>query len=99
MQVIVDVRIDPNEGLDKIKTAIKRANDQIAKTYQEEIQTEPTIFGLVDLGNSNYAIRTTFYVLNGQQFKIKEDLLTAAINELNAADLSIPATPILPAAK
>ncbi|BCA85854.1 mechanosensitive ion channel protein MscS [Enterococcus saigonensis] len=99
MQVIVDVRIDPNEGLDKIKSAIKRANDKISKTYQAEIQTEPTIFGLVDLGNSNYAIRTTFYVLNGQQFKIKEDLLAAAIIELNADELTIPSTPILPAAK
>ena len=96
MQVIVDVRIDPNEGLDKIKAAIKTANDQIASSYKDEVQTDPTIFGLVDLGNSNYAIRTTFYVLNGQQFKIKEDLLAASITELNKANLSIPSTPILP---
>ena len=73
MQVVVDVRILPSEGLDEIRAIIEEVNEQIAQQHEEEIQTAPTVFGLVDLGNNNFAIRTTMYVTNGTQWKIKEE--------------------------
>ena len=94
MRVQVDVRIVPAEGIEGIRTAIERANQQIVGKYAEAIQTPPVIFGLVDLGNSNYAIRTTMYVSNGRQGKIQEELLSASIAELTAAGYTIPNTPI-----
>ncbi len=94
MRVQVDVRIVPAEGIEGIRTAIERANQQIVSKYAEAIQTPPVIFGLVDLGNSNYAIRTTMYVSNGRQGKIQEELLSASIAELTAAGYTIPNTPI-----
>lgn len=97
MQVLVDVRINPSEGLDKIRSLITEVNDTFKEKYPEEIQTEPTIFGLVDLGNGNYAMRTTFYVLNGNQVKLKEELLTAYINGLTEAGFTIPTPLPLPA--
>lgn len=91
MQVLVDVRINPSEGLDQIRQLIAEVNDSFKEKYPDQIQTEPTIFGLVDLGNGNYAMRTTFYVLNGNQLKIKEELLTTYINALTGAGFTIPA--------
>lgn len=97
MRVLVDVRIDISEDLDGIQAAIERANQQIVQKYAEFIQTPPVIFGIVDLGNSNYAIRTTMYVSNGRQYKIQEELLSASIYELSQAGFTIPNTPVVAA--
>lgn len=94
-RVIVDVRIDPSEGIEAIREAITRANKKITETYSDDLQTQPTIFGTVDLGNSNYAIRTTLYVENGKQGVIQQELLTLSIFELTKAGFSIPNTPIV----
>ncbi|MEG0293236.1 mechanosensitive ion channel family protein [Enterococcus sp.] len=94
-RVIVDVRIDPSEGIEGIREAIDKANQSIAKMYAEDLQTQPTIFGTVDLGNSNYAIRTTLYVENGKQATVQQELLTLSIFELTKAGYSIPNTPIV----
>ena len=94
MRVIVDVRIIPSEGIEGIREAITRANKKIAETYAEDLQTQPIIFGVVDLGNSNYAIRTTMYVENGKQASVQQELLTLSIFELTAAGYTIPNTPI-----
>ena len=95
MRVIVDVRIIPSEGIEGIREAITRANKKIAETYAEDLQTQPIIFGVVDLGNSNYAIRTTLYVENGKQASVQQELLTLSIFELTAAGYTIPNTPIV----
>lgn len=95
MRVVVDVRINPSEGIEGIREAIMRANEKIAESYADDLQTQPTIFGTVDLGNSNYAIRTTMYVENGKQAKVQQELLTLSIFELTAAGYSIPNTPIV----
>lgn len=97
MQVIVDVRIKPDEDIEKINQIIEQVNQQLAGKYEEDIQTGPDLFGLVDLGNGNFAVRTTMYVINGQQAKIKEEFLTTYIKDLTEAGFTIPNTPILPA--
>lgn len=93
-RVVVDVRIDPTENLEEIKKLITKANEEIAKEAEVFIKTPPVIFGMVDLGNSNYAIRTTLYVQNGKQALIQQDLLTKSISLLTEAGYSIPNTPI-----
>lgn len=95
MQILIDVRIIPDEGYDKIQTIIESVNEKLAPKYEEQIQTGPTLFGLVDLGNGNFAIRTIMYVLNGQQFAIKEDFLSEYVSELSQAGFTIPNTPIV----
>lgn len=95
MQVVVDVRILPSEGLDEIRAVVEEVNEQIAQQHEEEIQTAPTVFGLVDLGNNNFAIRTTMYVTNGTQWKIKEEFLAASIDALTAKGYTIPNAPIV----
>ncbi|MGC3561045.1 mechanosensitive ion channel family protein, partial [Enterococcus faecium] len=50
MQVVLDIRIVPEEGYDKIYVIIDRVYRTLAEKYQEDLQTEPSIFGLVDLG-------------------------------------------------
>lgn len=97
MRVLVDVRIEPSEGIEGIRVPIQQANQMIMEKYSDFIQTPPVIFGIVDLGNSNYAIRTTMYVANGQQWKIQEELLSLSIANLSEAGYTIPNSPILPA--
>lgn len=94
MLVRSDIRIVPEEGYDKIQAVIQQVNQQLAEKYQNELQTEPTIFGLVDLGNSNFAIRTVCYALNGKQHVLKEEFLSAYVQALTTAGFTIPNTPV-----
>lgn len=95
MQVKVDIRINPDEGFDKIKELIEIANQQLAEEFKEEIFDGPTLFGMVDLGNSNYAVRTILYVANGKQYKLQEEFLSAYVKILTQKGFSIPNNPIL----
>ena len=95
MQVVVDVRILPSEGLEDIRGIIEEVNQTIAAQHETEIQTAPSVFGLVDLGNNNFAIRSTMYVSNGTQWKLKEEFLAASIDALTAKGYTIPNAPIV----
>ncbi len=95
MQVVVDVRILPSEGLEDIRGIIEEVNQTIAAQHETEIQTAPAVFGLVDLGNNNFAIRSTMYVSNGTQWKLKEEFLAASIDALTAKGYTIPNAPIV----
>ncbi|MGX7148738.1 mechanosensitive ion channel family protein [Enterococcus ureasiticus] len=94
MQVSIDVRIMPDEGYDKITAIIEKVNLELKEKYSESIQTGPTIFGMVDLGNGNFAVRTTMYVLNGKQAPIREEFLAQYVKKLSEAHFTIPNTPI-----
>lgn len=94
MQIQIDVRINPEEGYPQIVSVIRRINDRLKEEYNEIIQTDPALFGLIDLGNSNFAIRITVYVLNGQQSEMKEKFLSYYVSELSVAGFTIPNTPI-----
>lgn len=95
MQVLNDVRINPEEGYEKICEVITEVNETLKEKYIESIQTGPDIFGMVDLGNGNFAVRTTMYVLNGKQFAVKEEFLAQYIKALTEAGFTIPNTPII----
>ncbi len=95
MQVLVDVRINPNEGIEEMKQIITTVNQEFAQVHHEVIKTPPSIFGVVDLGNNNFAIRSIMYVSNGQQFSIKQAYLTACIDALVQNGYTIPNTPII----
>lgn len=85
MQVLIDVRINPEEGYEKICEVITEVNETLKEKYIESIQTGPDIFGMVDLGNGNFAVRTTMYVLNGKQFAVKEEFLAQYIKALTVS--------------
>ncbi|MEX1630576.1 mechanosensitive ion channel family protein [Enterococcus sp. C11] len=95
MQVLIDVRINPEESYEKICEVITEVNETLKEKYIESIQTGPDIFGMVDLGNGNFAVRTTMYVLNGKQFAVKEEFLAQYIKALTEAGFTIPNTPII----
>lgn len=95
MQVLIDVRINPEEGYEKICEVITEVNETLKEKYIESIKTGPDIFGMVDLGNGNFAVRTTMYVLNGKQFAVKEEFLAQYIKALTEAGFTIPNTPII----
>ncbi|EPM8126845.1 mechanosensitive ion channel family protein [Enterococcus faecalis] len=95
MQVLIDVRINPEEGYEKICEVITEVNETLKEKYIESIRTGPDIFGMVDLGNGNFAVRTTMYVLNGKQFAVKEEFLAQYIKALTEAGFTIPNTPII----
>lgn len=94
MQVLIDVRIIPDEGYEQIITIIDQVNEELKEKYNDSIQTGPSVFGMVDLGNANFAVRTTMYVLNGKQALIKEEFLAQYVKKLSEANFTIPNSPI-----
>lgn len=95
MQVQIDIRIVPEEGYEKMVATIDQVNKELKEKHAEDIQTGPTIFGMVDLGNGNFAIRTNMYVLNGKQVLIKEEFLAQYVKALSEANFTIPNGPII----
>lgn len=95
MQVVVDIRINPGEGYDKISQLIQQVNTKLGEKFKQQIFDGPNFFGMVDLGNSNYAIRTVMYVTNGQQYQLKEEFLTAYVHILTENGFTIPNEPIV----
>ncbi|WP_159722996.1 mechanosensitive ion channel family protein [Enterococcus sp. CSURQ0835] len=96
MQVILDIRIKPDEGYDAIIALIQEVNQHLASEFSKEIFDGPNFFGMVDLGNGNYALRTTMYVVNGRQYKLKEEFLAGYVRTLSQHGFSIPNNPIYP---
>ena len=73
MQVLIDVRINPEEGYEKICEVITEVNETLKEKYIESIQTGPDIFGMVDLGNGTFAVRTPMYVLKANNLRSKKN--------------------------
>lgn len=94
MQAIIDIRINPAEGIEKIESVINDVNTRLKKE-NPDITDGPTLFGLVDLGNGNFVYRTILYTVNGKQAAMKETFLKNYVDALTAAGLSIPTT-VLP---
>lgn len=95
MQAVIDVRISPQEDLEKINEIIQQLNESLKKELPE-ITQGPTIYGLIDLGNGNFAYRTTLYTINGRQNAVKEIFLKQQVEALTQAGFTIPTSPIPP---
>ncbi|SJZ38741.1 small conductance mechanosensitive channel [Pilibacter termitis] len=96
IRVVVDTRINLDEGIDNILPIIQQTTDTLAEKFHTYLQTTPNVFGLVDLGNGNYAIRVSMYVINGEQFRINEAFVAEYIRAMTDAGFTIPNNPIPP---
>lgn len=94
MQVLIDVRIAASENMTAVSKIIATVNEELHAEMEDIIQTGPTIFGMVDLGNSNFAVRVTMYVANSQQYRVKAAFLARYVTALTEAGYPIPNTPI-----
>lgn len=91
--VTVDVRIKPDEDIERVKNIISEVNtNQFSDLV--ELNSEPVIIGLVDLQQGTFAIRCSAYAQAGAQFKVKTAMTTAYVEALTQAGIKIPATPL-----
>lgn len=94
MRAVIDIRILPDENLERIHQLIEQVNTELTNTYQDVITQNPTIFGIVDLGNGNYVYRTVLYTKNDYQSQVQEAFLKASIESLTKDGITIPQNPI-----
>lgn len=94
MQVQIDVRLRANTDSQQVEKILKQVNQKLVPQYPE-IHSGPEIFGLVDLGKGNFAVRVLLYTQNGAQARIESDFLAAYVAALNAAGIKLP-TPTPP---
>ncbi|MDR3157311.1 MAG: mechanosensitive ion channel family protein [Lactobacillales bacterium] len=90
IQVIVDIRIVPEEGIEKITEIIEKTTEKLSETYKFKIAKVPKVFGLVDLGGGNFVIRTILFAVNGEQKHLKQVFTTEYIQGLTAESFTIP---------
>lgn len=95
MQAVIDVRVLPQEDLEKIDQLLRQLNETLKKELPE-ITDGPNVFGLVDLGNGNFAYRTVLYTINGRQNAVKEIFLKRYVEALTQAGFTIPLPPVTP---
>lgn len=93
MRVQIDVRLFPDTDSEQVQTVLTKVNQELAPKYPE-IQSGPDVFGLVDLGNGNFAVRVLLYTQNGAQGRIQSDFLAAYIAALSDAGIKLPTTPL-----
>lgn len=90
IQVIVDIRIVPEEGIERITEIIKKTTEKLAEIYKFKIAKVPEVFGLVDLDGGNFVIRTILFAVNGEQKYLKQVFTTEYIQVLTAENFTIP---------
>lgn len=92
-QVLIDIRVNPDEDIEKVKQIMQTINEQLVQEIPE-IKTEPTIIGLINLPNGSFAVRCIVYALAGSQVMVKSKMTTAYVEALTNAGVSIPTSPI-----
>lgn len=93
MRVLIDLRINGNTDLEKVKEIIEAVNQRLTPKYKE-IQSGPTVIGLVDTGNGNFAYRIILYTLNGSQTDIQVAFLSEYIEALHKEGIELPQSPL-----
>jgi small conductance mechanosensitive channel len=94
IRVSVDTRIKVDEDIEKITALITDETNKLTPQFTSLISKGPDVFGMVDLGGGNYAIRVTMYVVNGEQYKINEAFTAAYVKRLTDEGIEIPNTPL-----
>ncbi len=94
MRVQIDVRLFPDTDSEKVQKVLTEVNEKLTPQYPE-IKSGPDVFGLVDLGNGNFAVRVLLYTKNGAQGRIQSDFLAAYIAALSDQGIKLPTTPLL----
>lgn len=92
-QVLIDIRVNPDEDIEKVKQIMHHINMNLGKDIPE-IKTEPDIIGLIPLPNGTFVVRCVFYALAGSQVIVKSKMTTAYVEALTDAGISIPTTPL-----
>lgn len=94
IRVVIDTRVLLEEGIDEITKVIENKTVELSQDLSAFIQKQPEVFGVIDLGNSNYAIRVTMYVVNGEQGRVNEAFTTGYVKALTENNFTIPHDPI-----
>ncbi len=92
-QVLIDIRVKPDEDIEKVKQIIHQINEDIVKNIPE-VKTDPTIIGLVNLPNGSFAVRSIVYAAAGTQAIVKSSITTAYVEALTKAGITIPTNPL-----
>ncbi|WP_225418547.1 mechanosensitive ion channel family protein [Loigolactobacillus iwatensis] len=93
MRIQLDVRLFPKTDPKKVTTILNEVNQELTPKYPD-IESGPDIFGIVDLGNGNLALRVVLYTKNGAQGRIQSDYLAAYMRALAEAGIEVPTTPL-----
>ncbi|MEG0255662.1 MAG: mechanosensitive ion channel family protein [Vagococcus sp.] len=92
-QVLIDIRVNPDEDIEKVKQIMHDINEKIIKDIPD-IKTEPTIIGLINLPNGSFAVRCIVYAKAGSQMIVKSKMTTAYVEALTTAGIAIPTSPL-----
>ena len=92
-QVIIDIRVTPDEDIETVKQIMATVNETIVPTISE-ITSEPNIIGLINLPNGTFVVRCSLYAISGSQLTVKSKMTTAYVESLTKAGINIPTTPI-----
>ncbi|MGX6962194.1 mechanosensitive ion channel family protein [Vagococcus xieshaowenii] len=90
---VIQLRVNPNSDLEQIKQIITAVNQLLTPLFSE-IQGEPNIVGIIDIGNGNLALKIVIPTLNGEQVKIQTKFLEEYLIALNEAGIELPTSPV-----
>lgn len=94
MQALIKIRLKPDTDFADIHQIIEKVNAELVPKYPE-IQSGPDNLGLSDLGNGQVAIKISIYTLNGAQYKVQADFLSAYLKAITAAGNDVPDSPLI----
>ncbi|MGX7023456.1 mechanosensitive ion channel family protein [Vagococcus hydrophili] len=92
-QVLIDIRVNPDEDIEKVKRIMNQINEELA-INMPEVRSDPNILGLTTLPNGTFAVRCVLYAVAGSQVMVKTALTTAYVEALTNEGVTIPSTPL-----
>ncbi|SEM96199.1 small conductance mechanosensitive channel [Ligilactobacillus sp. WC1T17] len=93
MRVLVDIRLDSNKDLEKMKQIVASVNQELTPKLSD-LTKQPQILGTVDLGSGDLVLRVIAYAKNGAQYAISRQLRDSYLDALKDHGFDIPTSPL-----
>lgn len=93
MRVLIEIRITPETDLQQLIDVMQTVNERLVPEHPE-IKDGPTNLGVTTLKNGLLTYQVVMHTLNGSQTAIQRLFLQAYLEALQAAGVTLPASPL-----
>lgn len=96
MRVVIDLPLDDDMDLALFKKVIRSITQEIQADYHEFLMQDPEITGMIRGEHQTFIYRITFYVQNGEQYRLNSAFYEQYFLALQKNDIQFPISTFTP---
>lgn len=96
MRVVIDLPLDDDMDLNLFKSVIQKTTDDIQRDYSDYLTQEPVITGMIRGEHQTFLYRMTFYVKNGEQYRLNSEFYEHFFLALQKNNIQFPISTFTP---